>query len=156
MNLHSALREKWLGRVLRWLVGGVFLWAGTLKLLRPDQFATAVGNYRLLPHEWINLIGITLPGIEVVAGLLLLAGPWVRASALVVTGMSGVFFVAIISALARGLNIECGCFGTVGGKRVGWTSLALDVALLSAAVWLTWRYGREEARPQPAGPAESG
>jgi hypothetical protein len=108
-----------------------------------------VGNYRLLPHELINLAAITLPSIEVAAGLLLVTGPWVRGSAMVLTGLSGVFFFAIVSALARGLNIECGCFGTVGGRKVGLTSLALDVALLGLAVWLSWRV--KERRVVPSG-----
>ena len=134
----SSQQEKWLLRALRWVLGAVFILAGAFKVFQPAQFATAVANYRLLPHELINLAALTLPAIEVTAGLLLLAGAWVRGSALVVTGLSAVFFVAIISALARGLNIECGCFGTIGGSKVGLTSLALDVALLGLAGWLCW------------------
>src|SRR5262245_60470507 len=97
----SVPQEKWLLRGLRWILGGVFIVAGASKVLQPAQFATAVANYRLLPHELINLVAITLPAIELAAGLLLVAGAWVRGSALVVTGLSGVFFVAIVSALAR-------------------------------------------------------
>jgi uncharacterized membrane protein YphA (DoxX/SURF4 family) len=139
MKMFSAQQEKWLLRGLRWILGGVFILAGASKVFQPAQFATAVANYRLLPHELINLAAIMLPPIELAAGLLLIAGAWVRGSALVLTGLCGVFLFAIVSALARGLNIECGCFGTVGGRKVGLTSLALDLALLAMAGWLTWR-----------------
>jgi putative oxidoreductase len=144
MSLLSEPREKWMLLGLRWILGGVFIVAAVSKIIQPAPFATAIANYRLLPHELIHLAAIMLPPIELVAGLLLLAGAWVRASALVVAALTGVFLVAIISALARGLNIECGCFGTVGGRKVGLTALVMDVALLAVAVWLMWR---AKARP---------
>ena len=139
MKPPPALLEKWLPLALRWVLGGVFLWAGALKIVEPGQFATAIANYRMLPHELINLVAITLPWVEMTAGLLVLAGVWARASALVLTVLTAVFSVALISALARGLNIECGCFGTVGGRHVGLTSLAMDAGLFSFGGWLMWR-----------------
>jgi uncharacterized membrane protein YphA (DoxX/SURF4 family) len=103
------------------------------------KFAGDVSNYRLLPHEMINLVAILIPWVEVVAGLLVLAGVWLRAAALVITSMTVMFFVVITSALARGLNIECGCFGTVGGKNVGLTNLVIDSTLFCLAALLVWR-----------------
>src|SRR5205814_189673 len=94
-----------------------------------------IGNYRLLQHEWNNLLAITLPWIEVAAGLLLIVGIWARASSLVIALMLAVFLAAIGQAIARGLNISCGCFSTVEGRKVGLVGLAQDVALLAAASW---------------------
>jgi putative oxidoreductase len=121
------------------LVGGAFVFAGVLKIADPAKFAVDVANYRLVPHAWINPVAILLPWIEVTAGAFVLAGIWRRAAALVITGLTVVFFAAIVSALARGLNIECGCFGTVGGRHVGWVNLAIDATLFSLAALLVKR-----------------
>lgn len=143
MRFTGARPARFLSLTLRWVLGLVFIVAGGLKVYEPAKFAIAVGNYRLLPPEMINLVAITLPWIEVTAALLLITGLWERASALVITVLCAGFFFAIASALARGLNIECGCFGTVGGKRVGLTGLAFDTVLLVMAAWLTWRASEE-------------
>lgn len=130
---------SWVTRLLRLLVGGAFVFAGALKIVDPAKFALDVGNYRLVPHEFINVIAILLPWIEVVAGAFVLAGIWLRDAALVITAMTVMFMLVILSALARGLNIECGCFGTVGGKHVGLVNLALDATLFSLAAILARR-----------------
>jgi uncharacterized membrane protein YphA (DoxX/SURF4 family) len=98
--------------ILRLLVGGAFVFAGALKMADPAKFVLDVGNYRLVPHELINLMAILIPWIEITAGAFVLAGIWLRAATLVITGLTAMFFTVIVSALARGLNIECGCFGT--------------------------------------------
>jgi uncharacterized membrane protein YphA (DoxX/SURF4 family) len=123
----------------RLLVGALFVGAGVFKIAQPAAFAADIGNFRMVPREWVNLLAITLPWMEVVAGGLLLAGRWRRAAALVVTVLMVVFVVAVAQALARGLDVRCGCFGTVGATRVGWLKLAENMALLAVAGWLWWR-----------------
>jgi putative oxidoreductase len=125
--------------ILRLILGGVFIAAGALKIWEPAAFATDIGNYRLLPHEAVNLLAITLPWIEVAAGLLLMCGIWRRASALVITVLMIVFLAAIGQALARGLDIRCGCFGTVEARKVGVLALWQDIVLFVMAAWLAWR-----------------
>ena len=129
----------YLNGCLRLLVGGMFVFAGALKIADPAGFAVAVGNYRLVPHELTNLVAVLVPWVEVVAGVLVLAGIWLRAAALVITSLTVMFAVVIVSALARGLNIECGCFGTMGGKHIGLVNLAIDTALFGLAALLVWR-----------------
>jgi len=136
-----------LNLVLRVFLGGFYLIAGGLKVTDPGKFAQAVGNYRLLPHEMINLVAITLPWIEVVAGLFLILGIWRVASAWLINLMTLVFIGAIASAVARGLNVECGCFGTVGGRRVGLTAIVEDVFLLACGLWLVWKFKNVPAQP---------
>jgi putative oxidoreductase len=131
--------EQWVNLFLRLALGGVFIFAGATKIVDPAGFAADIGNYRILPHEWINLLAITLPWIEVVVGLLLIAGIWKRANALLITLMLVVFLFAIGQAVVRGLNINCGCFGTVEGRKVGLIAMAEDVAMLAGALWLTIR-----------------
>ncbi len=125
--------------ILRLLVGGAFVVAGALKVADPAKFALDVSNYRLVPYELINLVAILLPWIEITSGLFVLAGIWLRAAALVITSLTVVFLVLIVSALARGLNIECGCFGTVGGKHIGLVNLVIDSALLALSALLVKR-----------------
>jgi uncharacterized membrane protein YphA (DoxX/SURF4 family) len=126
---------------LRLVVGGAFVLAGALKIAHPAEFALAVANYRLVPHALTNPVAILMPWVEVVAGSLVLAGIWLRAAALVITGLTGMFALVILSALARGLNIECGCFGTMGGRHIGLVNLAIDVGLLGLSALLMWRTG---------------
>jgi uncharacterized membrane protein YphA (DoxX/SURF4 family) len=102
-------------------------------------FAQAVVNYHVPPRALANLVAITLPWIELLAGGLLVAGIWKRASACVITAMMIVFLAAIGWALAHGYDIRCGCFGTVESRRVGATALAEDFVLLAMAAWLAWR-----------------
>lgn len=120
----------------RLIVGGVFVVAGALKIMHPAAFVTDIANYRLMPHDFINLLAITLPWVEVVAGGLLIAGIWKRANALLITLLMIVFLVAIGQALYRGLDIRCGCFGTVEARRVSALALAEDVVLLAMSLWL--------------------
>ena len=138
MTTGTWIRHHGLSLLLRCILGGVFLVAAVPKILHPAQFAIDISNYRLLPHVWIHLLAITLPWVELLAAALLILGVWTRASAWVITGMMVMFVTVISSALARGLNIECGCFGTVAGRRIGLASLALDLALLAIALCLSW------------------
>jgi uncharacterized membrane protein YphA (DoxX/SURF4 family) len=113
--------------------------AGALKIADPAKFALDIANYRIAPRELINLVAILLPWIELTAGAFVLAGVWLRTSALVLSSLTILFFAIIVSALARGLNIECGCFGTVGGRHVGLVNLGIDTALFTVATLLAAR-----------------
>ena len=125
--------------LLRLIVGGVFVFAAVIKIFDPLAFAADIGNYRLMPRELLHPVAILLPWVELGAGLLLVLGFWRRASALIITVLCVVFLVAIGQALARGLDIHCGCFGTVAAGRVGLRNLLIDGALLVMAGWLTWK-----------------
>ncbi len=140
--------------ILRVIIGGVFIVSAVIKIGNvqvshahgiqfshvPDltQFAEDVANYHVPPRALTNLVAITLPWIELLAGGLLVLGAWKRASALVITGLMVVFLAAIGWALAHGYDIRCGCFGTVDARRVGVTALAEDFVLLAMAAWLAW------------------
>ena len=141
MKFRSLLRDDWINSILRFVVGGAFVFAGVLKIADPAKFAMDVSNYRLVPHELINLVAILLPWIEIVAGSFVLADVRLRSAALVITSLTEMFAVVIVSALARGLNIECGCFGTVGGQHVGLVNLAIDTTLFVLSALLTIRSG---------------
>ncbi len=140
--------------ILRLFIGGLFVVTAVAKIANvqashahgiqfshvPDlsQFAQDVTNYHVPPRALNNLVAITLPWIELLAGGLLVLGIWKRASAVVITALMIVFLAAIGWALIHGYNIRCGCFGTVDARRVGVTALAEDFALLAIAAWLAW------------------
>ena len=134
---HSNTDQFWLVQpLLRLVLGGAFVVAGMLKIFNPLQFAHDVGNFRLLPQVLTHSVAVVLPAIEVVAGSFVLAGVWLRSSVLLLATLLGVFLLAVSSALLRGLNIECGCFGTVGGRHVGLVTIGTDLMLLTIAVML--------------------
>ena len=136
-------RMGWVTFAARLLVGGVWLVAGLLKLPDLASSVRAVRAYQLLPEAVVPAVGYALPILEVVVGLMLLVGLMVRGAAVV----SGVLFVAFIvgisAAWARGLQIDCGCFGG-GGYNANATEeypweIARDLGLLLASAWLVWR-----------------
>jgi uncharacterized membrane protein YphA (DoxX/SURF4 family) len=118
----------------RLLLGGVLLYAGFSKLNDGWRFAEAIANYRLLPAQANQILALTLPWLEVALGLLLILGLWLRAAA----GLSALLFfafaAAVAAALARNLDISCGCFGTGGASQVGIKTLALDLFCFACAI----------------------
>ena len=108
--------SPWLGLVFRLVVGGVLLVAGYLKAFNPSKAKMAVRAYEALPIPVANILGVTLPWIEIGAGLLLILGVAVRQTAIFSGFLMLIFIIAIAQAWARGLSIDCGCFG--GGGQV--------------------------------------
>jgi uncharacterized membrane protein YphA (DoxX/SURF4 family) len=119
----------------------VFVYASLEKIAHPADFARIVYHYRIVgPNEWTgplpaNLVAVVLPWVEIVAGLLLIAGVWRREAASVLAALLVVFLGAVSWALVRGIDIEnCGCFSVTGaGRRAGVTLLLGDALLLLAA-----------------------
>ncbi len=118
----------------RLAVGGVFIWASLDKLAHPAEFAKAIHHYRLVPYALLHQAALLLPPLELVAGAALVLGWQRRGAALLCAFMLAVFIVAIGSALARGLDISCGCFHTDGGHAVGMDLLWRDVVMLLACL----------------------
>ncbi|MDX9753315.1 MAG: MauE/DoxX family redox-associated membrane protein [bacterium] len=122
----------------RLLLGGLFLYAGAIKLVDMQNFMYDIENYRLIPHSVLPLLAISLPAIEIIAGLCLILGLWTEGALTIITTLMVVFIAAITSAVWRGLDISCGCFGTSDAEQVGWSILLRDYVLLLIAVplWL--------------------
>jgi putative oxidoreductase len=129
--------------VARLLLGGIFLTASADKIVHPEAFARAVANYRILPEVAVNPFAVVLPWVEGVCGLLLLSGQWIRSASLVVSALLAVFVAAVALSLARGLDIDCGCFGTVAGRTVGLKLIIEDSLWLLMSLLLVWRAGDE-------------
>lgn len=113
----AARLVAWLAVPARWYLGVLFVGASLHKIGDPRSFAVDVATYDLLPLGLVNLAAIALPWVELVAGALLLAGFRVRPAALLVSGMMVVFLAALAVALARGLDMSCGCFASQGAEE---------------------------------------
>ncbi len=121
---------RWLGLFCRLAVGGIFIYASWDKLLHPAAFAAAVDHYHLVPYSLLHPMAYGLPLLELITGAALILGLYRRGAALLAGTLTMVFMIAIASALARGLDITCGCFHTDGGHAVGVSLLVRDLALL--------------------------
>jgi protein-disulfide isomerase len=134
----SSIRG-WLGTVARLVVGAVWIWAAWSKLGNPRGFVQAVRAYDATP-EWLSkAIGYGLPVLEICLGVLLVLGIVTRYAAALSGLLFVVFLVGLIQADARGIKLECGCFGG-GGTTTGSTQYVLDilrdVGLLALAVFV--------------------
>jgi putative oxidoreductase len=127
--------HRWLIIVVRVVVGVVFIYAGALKIREPLQFADNISSFSILPGFFIVPLALWLPAFEILTGALVAIGLFRQAAALGLVIISAVFLAAISSALARGLTIDCGCFGTsMPSRQRMWLDLGRDVLLLSGAL----------------------
>ena len=138
-----ATVAAWVSTAARLVLGAVVLVAGALKVIDPQSSVAAVRAYRLLPSSLATIVGWGLPFAEIALGVLLLVGIATRLVALASAVLLLVFVAAVISAAARGLSIDCGCFGGGGDVAPGQTAYGIeivrDVGLLLLAVWLVWQ-----------------
>lgn len=133
----------WIGLAARLLVGGVWFMAGVLKLPDPAASVRAVRAYQLLPEPIVPTVGYVLPVLEVLVGICLVVGLLVRVNGALSALLFVLFIIGIASAWARGLQIDCGCFGGGGydanAREKYPIELARDFGLLIASVWLVRR-----------------
>lgn len=132
--------REWLGTAARLVTGVVWIWAGAAKLGDSYQSVQAVRAYDLLPGGLVEPVGYLLPVLEVVVGAALVLGLLTRGAAVVSALLFVAFIVGIASAWARGLEIDCGCFGGGGydpnaSSQYPW-EIARDAALLLASLFL--------------------
>ncbi|WP_373048459.1 MauE/DoxX family redox-associated membrane protein [Vulgatibacter sp.] len=120
--------------LVRIALGAVFLYAGVIKAFDPQGFAEDIANYQLLPGTLVPLAAAALPFVEIAAAVALIVGRWSRGASLLVGGMMAVFTVALLQAFARGIDLNCGCFGDAA--PADWTTLVRDVVLLGAAAFV--------------------
>ena len=131
------------GLICRLVLGGVLVSAGVLKLMDLTGSVQSVVAYELVGYDLAQVIGTMLPVVEVAVGLLLLLGLFTRPAAIVAILLMVVFIAGIASAWARGLSIDCGCFGTGGkvaeGQAAYLPEILRDIGLAAAGLFLTLR-----------------
>jgi uncharacterized membrane protein YphA (DoxX/SURF4 family) len=131
------------GTLARLGLAAVWLVSGVLKAVDPDQTYVAVRAYDVLPDLGVEVVAALLPWVELAFGVLLLAGVGVRVVAVLSAALLLVFVAGVTQAWARGLSIDCGCFGGGGAVAPGETAYApellRDGAFLLLAAWLLVR-----------------
>jgi putative oxidoreductase len=130
---------KFFWRIVDLIVGGIFVYAGVVKVLNPVQFANDIDNYKTLPWFVSVRLAVYLPWLEIFCGLALIFRFLYRGGLLILTALILVFIGATIAAKMRGLDITCGCFGHASKNWNFSTHLVLDLLILLAAVVLQAR-----------------
>lgn len=128
--LKKIFNNKHLLLSIRIFLGFIFVFAAITKVTDPTVFSQSIYNYKLMPDFTINFLAIAFPWIELVAGILLIFGVAVKENSAILSSLLFVFIIAIIISVARGLDIDCGCFGTVDGAKVGLVKILENVGLL--------------------------
>jgi putative oxidoreductase len=136
----DQLNQRPVARGLRLLcrlgLAGLFLWAALPKLAEPGRFMEDLANYRVLPEAALAPIALGLPVLELLCALALLGGPYVTGSALLVSVLLFGFAAAMAQARARGIDLECGCFGAESRAQVSWEQVARNTAYAVVALWV--------------------
>lgn len=138
--MKNILENKNLLLLSRLILAMVFIFASAGKIAMPESFAVAVLNYKIFPLFAINIIAITLPWIELTFGILLLFGICVRECSIVFGLMLLIFILIVLYAIIRGLDINCGCFGTMEAQKVGLSKILENFLLTFLSVHLMLFY----------------
>jgi uncharacterized membrane protein YphA (DoxX/SURF4 family) len=132
--------KRWIGVLARLIVGLVDVVAGVAKFPDPAGNVRQVRAFQLLPEAVVPTVGHALPTAEIVIGAALLLGLFTRFFAVVASLLFIAFIIGISAAWARGLEINCGCFGSHGvpadPHRQYAIDLARDLGLLICSLWL--------------------
>ena len=139
--------KRYLYHLSRLALGSIFLYAGGIKSLHVLDFARDVANYQLLPYAWNYLAAATLPYVEMIAGLLLIFNRKVQPAALLLAILMLVFIAALASVVARGMDIDCGCFNPGQGHTSAGIALLRDVGILLLAILTLRLHERDSSRP---------
>jgi uncharacterized membrane protein YphA (DoxX/SURF4 family) len=129
--MNRVLANPWLLLGVRIVIGLAFAYAGATKLMASDQFADSIASFQILPNTLINILALGLPPTEILAGLMMISGWHYRSANFCILVLSVIFALALGQALARGLQVDCGCFGS--GKpstAKTWLSLGRDILVL--------------------------
>ncbi|MEJ2494233.1 MAG: MauE/DoxX family redox-associated membrane protein [Ignavibacteriaceae bacterium] len=134
--MKSLINNKYLLFLFRIVLAMIFIYAGMEKISDTNGFSISINNYKILPLFLVNIFAITLPWLELTTGILLLFGIKVKENSFIISVLLIIFIIAISISLIRGLNIDCGCFGTVSGTKIGVNKIIEDLVLLLLGVIL--------------------
>lgn len=135
----SILDNRLLVIAARLVVGSIFLFSSIEKTFDPAAFAILIDNYKLLPSSATLFVATFLPWLELVTGLAIIFGVSFRGASLLVGGMTIVFTLAVISGIARDLDISCGCFTLdPEASKIGWQKVAENVGIIILCGFLVY------------------
>jgi uncharacterized membrane protein len=138
-----VVRNQTVHGVFRVVLGGLFVYAGVVKVLEPLDFAQNIRNYALVGQSLSFIAAIVLPWLEILAGACLVVGVWKRGAALAISGLL-VFFIALtVVTMIRGLDVDCGCFGAID-RKAGLGVILEDLGMLYLGICVLFANERKE------------
>ena len=123
------INNRILHYLFRLILGGVFSWAGIIKITNPLGFAQDIANYLIFPQNVSFFLALLLPWIEVICGVFIITGLFLRSSSAFLSCILVGFLILIFVTMIRGIDVECGCFGSLS-QQVDYKLLLTDGALL--------------------------
>jgi putative oxidoreductase len=129
-----SFRPAW--RILDFIIGAIFIYAGVIKALDPVRFANDIDNYKTIPWFIGVRLAFYLPWLEIFCGVALILRFLYRGGLSILTSLTGIFIAATVAAKVRGLDITCGCFGHASQHWSFSQHLALDLAIFGALLTL--------------------
>jgi uncharacterized membrane protein YphA (DoxX/SURF4 family) len=145
--MKDFLSSKYVQIALQLIIGAVFVYASYNKMFDQIAFAKSIYGYKFVPDFLINIMAIIVPPLEFIAGLFLMFGLLRKGSSLVIIVLLSVFLIALVQAYARGLDIDCGCFGSTAADKTTSGDILIrifqDILLLLGAI-IIFKFSRSK------------
>lgn len=144
-KIKTVLGSKILFVICKWVLGGIFIYAGMMKIMDREQFVTILNGYKLFPEFSIPIISIIIPWLEVIAGALLIAGIMEKFSAGVIFSLLIIFIIIILTNILRGNLTDCGCFSSGNKRESIWNAVGnilRDLLFLIPCIIILFLYPR--------------
>ncbi len=146
--------RHWVGEVLCWGCGILFIWSGWVKVMDPEAFAKGIRGFRILGDPYAAWLALVLPWLEIFSGLAVFTG-WLRRGGLLVLNVALLVFIGVLaSAWVRGLDVNCGCFGKASAEVTVVEGLLRNVLLIALGGYL-W-FAEKGAQLGSGGASDSG
>ncbi|MBA4392000.1 MAG: hypothetical protein C0407_00440 [Desulfobacca sp.] len=143
--------SPWPSGLIRFGLGGVFVYSGIIKLWAPKVFARTLSQYDLLPEALLPVAAIGLPVLELMAGIGVILA--VRGSLSLMFSLLLLFTAVLWYGILKDLNVDCGCFsveelkGQAGLRKAFYRDLVMLAAALFLFVTRWIQAGRNENLP---------
>ena len=144
----SVLYNKYLFWTAKFAIGFVFIFAGIEKIAEPGLFSDSVANYKLLPLFAVNFFAVAIPWIEVISGILLIFDKYVKENAFIFNSLMSLFTIMVLIAVIRGLDINCGCFGTAEAQKVGFEKIMENLGLIILGLYVYFFSDNSSIQPK--------
>lgn len=156
--MKQFLSNRWFLVLLRGALATIFIYAGVIKMIAPQDFADSIATFRILPAFLLPIVALALPPFEVLVGGLFLAGRFKRQAAASIFILAIAFSTALLQAWVRKLDVDCGCFGSHRpGDWNSWGSLGRSLLILGFSGWLYYIFSKGMVKlPNNTTPIESG
>lgn len=125
--LKGFLTHRYLALAFRIYIGIIFIYASMYKIVYTAEFAETIAGYQIVPYWVVNIMAIVLPWIELISGIMLIAGIRTRSAALTIVVLIFLFSFAILINLIKGSAISCGCFHHSLNEVMSWWTFLRDL-----------------------------